>query len=145
MQRLIVLLVCASMMSGGCAARASGRRISDATSVPQNSQDPQRAAVDTSLMRDYIRQLAVGSKVRLVQKDGDVIRAILMKNDADPIVIQRRTRIPEAPVEIAIRDIAAVELETNSGSTGRSIAIGAAAAVGATLGVLMLLAAIFAD
>lgn len=144
MQRLIVLLVCASMMSGGCAARSSGQ-VSGSTRDAQKSQDTERAAVDASLMRDYIRQLPVGSKVRLVRTDGDVIRAILMKNDADPIVIQRRTRIPEAPVEIAVRDIAAVELETNSGSTGRSIAIGAAAAVGATLGVLMLLAAIFAD
>jgi hypothetical protein len=139
MQRLLALILCASMASGGCAASmaASGP-------VPPGGPAKQRVT-DERLMRDYIRQLPVGSKVRVVQTDGTIIRALLMKNDADPIVVQRRARIPEEPIEIAVSDIAAMELETNSGSTGRSIAIGAAAAVGATLGVLMLLAAIFAD
>jgi hypothetical protein len=68
-----------------------------------------------------------------------------MKADADPIVVQKRTRIPERPVEIALADVMAVELDAKKGSLGRSIAIGAATGAAATLGVLMILAAVFAD
>jgi hypothetical protein len=67
-----------------------------------------------------------------------------MKRDSDPIVVQRRTRLPEAPLTIPIADIVSLELESN-GSVGRTIGIGIAAGAGATLGVLLLLAAIFAD
>ena len=59
------------------------------------------------------------------------------------IVVQRRTRLPEAPVTIPIEGIQAVEPDTSS-STGRAVAIGAAAGAGAALGVLLLLAAIYA-
>ena len=38
-----------------------------------------------------------------------------------------------------------MELDTPNGSVGRNIAVGAAAAAGVTLGVLVLLAAIFSD
>jgi uncharacterized protein (DUF2062 family) len=40
--------------------------------------------------------------------------------------------------------VRALELEKNNGTTGRTVAIGVAAGVGAALGVLMILAAIFA-
>ena len=74
-----------------------------------------------------------------------MIRATLMKHDSDPIVVQRRTRMPEPPLEIPVRDIVALELDVANGSLGRNVAIVAATAAGATLGVLMVLAAVFAD
>jgi hypothetical protein len=57
--------------------------------------------------------------------------------------VQRRTRIPEPPVTIPIERIRAVEIDT-SGGTGRAVAIGATAGAGAALGVILILAAIFA-
>ena len=139
MRRLLALMLSASLASTGCATAMASHNDGSRISAPK------AGAVDPKVMADYIRQLPVGSKVRLVQSDGTVMRAILMKHDADPIVVQRRTRIPEAPIEIPIADIVAMELDTHNGGTGKTIAIGAASAVGATLGVLMLLAAIFAD
>jgi hypothetical protein len=97
------------------------------------------------LMADYIRQLPVGSRVKVTRRDGKSIRATLMKHDTDPIVVQRRTRLPEPPVEIAVGDIVAMELDTPNGSMGRNIAVGAAAATGMTLGILILIAAVVAD
>ena len=95
-------------------------------------------------MAEYVRQLPLGSRVRVSLADGRVIHGTLMKADADPIVVQRRTRIPEAPLHIAIKDVQALELESKTGGPGRAIAMGAAAGVASALGVLLILAAIFA-
>ena len=138
MKRLLAVMLCTSIVSTGCAARMSA-----GIGVPD--KDTQTERVDAAVMADYIKQLPVGSRVRVVQAGGKVVRGILMKNAGDPLIVQRRTRIPEAPIELALRDIVAVELETSNGSPGRTIAISAAAAAGATLGVLVLLAAIFSD
>jgi hypothetical protein len=89
--------------------------------------------------------LPTGSKVRVSLANGDTVHGVLMRRDSDPIVVQRRTRIPEAPIEIPIRNILAMELETGGSSPARTIAIGVGAAVGATFGMLMLLAALFSD
>ncbi len=95
-------------------------------------------------MASYIRHLPVGSRVRVSLADGRVIKGTLMKADTDPIVIQKRTRIPEAPLAIAIDEVQAMELEGKNGGPGKAIAMGAAAGAGAALGVLLILAAIFA-
>jgi hypothetical protein len=98
-----------------------------------------------ALIHSYIRQLPVGSRVRVGLADGTVIRGTLIKAQGDPIAVQRRTRIPEPPLEIPLKSVRAVELEKNGNGPGRAIAIGAAAGAGAALGVLLVLAAIFAD
>ena len=142
MRRTLALLLCAAVAAPACALpRASATRIAP----PPTPLSQPGNRVDPMLMADYIRQLPVGSRVRISRADGSVLRATLMRRDTDPIVVQRRTRIPEAPVELAVGDILAVELETGNGHTGRNVAIGAATAVGATMGVLLLLAAIFSD
>lgn len=104
-----------------------------------------RADTDPDLMASYVRQLPLGSRVRVSLSDGTVIHGTLIKADADPIVVQRRTRLPEAPLEIPLKNVTAVELEKGGGGPGRAIAIGAAAGAGAALSVLLVLAAIFSD
>jgi hypothetical protein len=97
-------------------------------------------------MADYVRQLRVGSRVRLSRTNGQEIRGTLMRNDADPLVIQRRSRIPEPPVEVPLRDIVAVELDLpGNGGVGRAIAIGAGAAAATVLGIFLVFAAIYSD
>ena len=139
MRKLLCLTLTAMLALPGCATtRATSNRMS-ATGGRQSSVDPR-------VMADYIRQLPVGSRVRLTRVSGDDIRGTLMKNDGDPVVIQRRTRIPEAPIEVPLRDVLAVELDApGNGSPGRTIAIGAAAAAAGTLSVFLILAAIFSD
>ena len=139
MRRMVAVLLCGSLLGSGCASTNASR----APLPAANAAVPGR--VDPALMADYVRQLPVGSKVHVNLASGESIHGTLMKHDTDPIVVQRRARIPEAPIEIPIKDILAVELETGSSNVARNVAIGAAVAVGATLGVLMLLAAIFSD
>ena len=138
MKRFLALLLSVLLAAPGCATTLARQSRVDGTRTNPPASDP-------ALMADYIRQLPVGSRVRVTMANGKVIRATLMKRDADPIVVQRRTRIPEPPFEIPVPDILAVELDTPNGGVGRNIAVGAAAAAGVTLGVLLLLAAIFSD
>jgi hypothetical protein len=66
-----------------------------------------------------------------------------MRRDTDPILVQERTRVPEAPLEIPIAGILSVELEKGS-STGRTVAIAVGAAAAAQLAVWLALVAVFA-
>jgi hypothetical protein len=67
-----------------------------------------------------------------------------MAADRDAVVVQRATRIPEAPMSIPLRDIARIQIEERS-NLAKAIIIGAAAGAGATLGVLFLIAAALGD
>lgn len=134
------LLLAVTLAVPGCATSRAAR-------IPTTTTEPplQQAPVDQKVMADYVRQLKVGSRIRLARTTGDEIHGILMKNDGDPLVVQRRTRIPEAPIEVPLREVLSVELEVKNGNPARTVAIGAVAAVSATLGVLLILAAIFSD
>ena len=118
-----------------------------ATAAAQRSRGVVLASADSdqALMASYIRQLPLGSRVRVSLSDGTVIHGTLIKADGDPIAVQRRTRIPEAPLQIPLKEVRALELEKGGGGTGRAIAIGAATGAGAALGVLLVLVAIFSD
>lgn len=131
---VIALLLSAAIASGGCASSGAYSAASSAT----------RPAADPGLMAAYVRQLPVGARVRVSLADGRTLHGTLM-NTGDPLVLQKRTRIPEEPVEIPLREVRAVEVESKTGGAGRAIALGAAAGAASALGVLMVLAAIFAD
>lgn len=137
MKRTIALVLAAALTASGCATARAHRS-------PLSTQ-PETSASDPALMAAYVRQLPVGSRVRVSLADGDVVRGTLMRVNEDPIVVQRRTRIPETPLRIAIKDVRGVELEGKGGGTGRMVAIGVATGVGATLGFFMLLAALLSD
>ena len=142
MRRLLCLMLTATVALSGCAtARATDNRV-----YPTAGTRGGRQPIDPKVMADYLRQLPVGSRVRLSRLKGDEIRGTLMKNDGDPVVIQRRARVPEAPIAVPLQNVLAVELDTPAnGNAGRTIAIGAAAAAAGTLTVLFVLAAIFSD
>ena len=141
MRACLSVLLTVILALPGCATTRASRIPATPVSAPR----AQQAGVDPKVMADYVRQLKVGSRVRLARTNGEEIRGILMKNDGDPLVVQRRARIPEAPIEIPLREVLSVELETKTGNPARTVAIGAVAAVSATLGVLLILAAIFSD
>ena len=133
----IALLLCAALLAPGCATfHATGTRL------PQRRDQP--AMPDRALMAEYVKQLPIGSRVRVEVASGETLRGTLMKTTDEIIVVQKRTRIAEPPVEIPISDLRAVELDRGS-STGKTVAIAVGVGVGATLGVLLLLAAIFSD
>jgi len=138
---LCIVLTAALAVSGCATARATDTRI-----APTVATKSGRQSFDPKVMADYIRQLPVGSRVRLSRVKGDDIRGTLMKNDGDPLVIQRRARVPEAPIAVPLQEVLAVELDVpGNGNPARTVAIGAGVAAAATLGVLLVLFAVFAD
>jgi len=138
MRKVLSLLLVTTLTLSGCATS----RMTQAGAVPAPARSN---AADPKVMADYVRQLRVGSRVRLSRSDGEEIRGTLMRNDADPLVIQRRARIPEPPIEVPLRDVVAVELDLPGNGVGRAIAIGAGAAAAAVLGIFVVFAAIYSD
>lgn len=136
MRGMLVVLLSMLLALPGCTAARTDAALA--------SPRPAGRQPDPVLVAEYMRRIPVGSRVRIRLSGGEVIRATLLSGDADPAVLQRRTRVPEPPFTIPLRDVLAIELDTN-GSIGRTIAIAAAAGAGATLGVLLVLAALLAD
>lgn len=137
MKRTIALVLAVALAASGCATtRAQSARI---------STEPVASASDPAVMAAYVRQLPLGARVRVSLADGQVIHGTLMKTDDDPIVVQRRTRIPETPLRIAIKDVRGLELEGKGTGMGRVVAVSIATGVGAALGFLMILAALLSD
>lgn len=134
-RQLTAMMLCAALMTGGCAS-ASGPRV---------AADPQTPPVDATVMAEYAQKIPPGSKVRIERSEGDPLRGTLMKAEPDAITVQRNTRIPEPPLQIPIATITRLTLDQPSSSVGKNIAIGVASGVGATFGVLLLLAAIWGD
>jgi hypothetical protein len=123
-----------------CAALGTGCA---SASGPRVAQGPPAPVMDRAVFADYVQRIPAGSKVRVERSGGDVLRGILMKASADSIVVQRNTRVPEAPVDVPLSDVTRVTLDSGS-STGKSIAIGIAGGAVGTLGVFAILALIFA-
>jgi hypothetical protein len=138
-RQALALLTCAAVMTTGCGARLSHTR-----TAPAPPQASARSRVDPALIADVVRQIPVGARVRVVREGGGTISGTLMRRDSDPILIQRRTRVPEAPAEVPIREIVAVELDKGT-STARAVGIAIGAAAAAQLSVWLILAAIYAD
>jgi len=137
-RKTVAAFVCAALMTTGCAS-AYG---------PRMAQAPAPAAPkiqDRAVLADYVQRLPAGSRVRVERINGSALRGTLMKASADSIVVQKNTRVPEAPVEVPLSDVTRVTLETSSSSVGKQVAIGVGAGVAATFGVLLILAALWGD
>lgn len=133
MRKIVATILTLALLTTGCAS-ASGPRV--VATGPQ----------DNHAMADYVQRLPAGSKVRVERTDGQTIRGTLMKATPDAIVVQKNTRVPEPPVEVALGSVARVTLETGGGmSTGKAIGIGIASGVGAFFAILAILAATFND
>ena len=135
LRKTIAALVCVALATSACAS-AGGSRISQTT--------PGAPIQDTAVLADYVQRLSAGSKVRVEKTDGTSFRGTLMRATAREILVQKNTRIPEAPVQIPLEQLTRVTLD-NGSSMGRSVAIGVGAGVAATFGVLLLLAALLSD
>jgi hypothetical protein len=151
LKRTIALLLTAAVTLPGCATTRRPDRLGAASfddpaaAWSNQTSQPTPRATDQKLLADYVRKLPVGTRIRVHMMDGRRQRGTLMDATAEQIVIQPRTRIPEPAMQIPLDRVIAVDVETGNGSVGKAIGIGIAAGAGAILGVMMLLAAIYAD
>lgn len=125
-RRLLALMVCSAMLVSGCASATGGRM----------ARTP--SAHDAALMASYVRNIPVGSPVRVALVSGRTFTGTLMHADDRTLVVHPKGRIPEAPVEVPMEQVRSVDIHRPSG-VGKVIAIGAAAGAAATLGVMLLL------
>jgi hypothetical protein len=135
LKKMVAALVCAAFATTGCAS-AGGQRI------PQSA--PGAPVQDKAVLADYVQRLSPGSKVRVEQTDGTSFRGTLMRATPQSILVQKNTRVPEAPIEIPLERLTRLTLD-NGSTVGRSVAVGVGAGVAATFGVLLLLAALLGD
>jgi hypothetical protein len=134
MKQTIAVLLCVALSAPGCAS-AGGSRYA----IPQTAQ---AGGADHGLLAAYVKQLPIGARVRANLTNGRSVRGTLMKATDQAVIVQRRTRVPEAPVEIPLGELQSVETDTQNGGVGRAVAIGVATGAGAALGVFMLLMAL---
>ena len=134
LRQTIALMMCAALVNAGCAS-AGGTRMQAAK--------PAVSDRTTALLADYVKQLPIGSRIRVDLADGHRLKGTLMKAGDQGLVIRARTRLPEPPIEIGLDRIAAVDLDDGN-SVGRTIGIGVVSGAGGTLAVFLILAAIFA-
>ncbi len=134
LRQLLASVLCCALVTSGCAS----------VSGPRVAQTPSAPVQDNAVLADYVQRLPAGSKVRVERTDGASFRGTLMKATAEAVFVQKNTRVPEPPVELRLDQLSRVTLD-NGSSMGKTIAIGVAVGVGATFGVLLLLAALISD
>ena len=105
LRKMVAALVCAALATTGCAS-AGGQR------TPQST--PGAPVQDKAVLADYVQRLATGSRVRVERTDGSSFRGTLMKATAQSILVQKNTRVPEAPVEIPLEQLTRVTLDSGS-------------------------------
>ena len=94
---------------------------------------------------EYVRQLPLGTNVRVDRASARTIKGTLIKVGEQTLVVQPRTRIAVPPVEVPLTDVTRVTVEGNGSGTSLAKAIGAgiaAGAAGAVAVILILVAAL---
>ena len=122
------LLLCCSVLTG-CA----GNRMP----VTQPAAPASNAAVV-----DYVRQLPLGTSVKVDRATARTLRGTLLKVNEGTLIVQPRTRVAVPPVEVPLSDVTRVTVETGNGnSLAKSIGVGLAAGAGAAAAVILILIA----
>jgi hypothetical protein len=135
MKRGMVVLLCAALALPGCAStRATGAVVTPAAGVQ---------LADRAVLAEYVQRLPLGSLVRVNLTDGKELRGTLMKATDLSVVIQPRTRVPEPPLDISLKEVIGVTLDDTKGrgSVAKAIGVGAATGLAATLGLILILIA----
>lgn len=141
MKRLTALMLCGSMLSG-CATAGARFASFDQSYVAAGAQQTS----GSSVLAEYVQKLPLGMRIRVDRVAGGAVKGTLMKATNQIIVVQRRTRIPEPPVEIPLTQVLAVTPEASGGGgMAKAIGAGAAAGAGAALAIILILIAAYDD
>jgi hypothetical protein len=85
-------------------------------------------------LRSLAGGIPLGSRIKLQVREGRRMTATLMQVTDEAIVVQRVTRVPEAPVTVRFDELLALQREDKGGFTvGKAVGIGLAAGAGAIL------------
>lgn len=133
MKRVMVLVLCVALAAPACASAARGAVVAPASGI---------TVANRTVLADYVRQIPLGSRIRVQFANGKELRGTLMKATESSLFVQPRTRVPEPALEIPLGEVMGVELEKkNGGSVAKTIGIGVAVGVGAAVGFLLIMVA----
>jgi hypothetical protein len=86
-----------------------------------------------------------GTTVTVDMNDGSRFKGIFLAADASAMSVRPRTRVPEAVQQIPVERIAHVDVEPSGVTLAEAAAVGTGAGLGAFLGLLLLLTAVWDD
>ena len=133
LKQALVMLLCVAIVLPGC----SSPRLARARFVPTQ----QAVRSDSDLMREFVRSIQAGSRVRLETVQGRTLRGTLVRATEDEVFVQLNTRLPVPVEKVRMADVARVTLD-NPSSNSKLVAIGAAIGAGAAVGVIWIIALI---
>ena len=123
----LTLLLCCALLTG-CATNRMP--------VTQPAPGSNAAVVE------YVRQLPLGTNVRVDRASARTVRGTLLKVGEQTLIVQPRTRVAVPPVEVPLGDVTRVTVDTGNGnSLAKSIGVGLAAGAGAAAAVILILIA----
>jgi hypothetical protein len=135
---LTAVTLCSLVAAQGCAASRAG-------SVAQ-VKATRSVAADRVVIAEYVQKLPPGAAVRIERARGSALRGTLLKATEQSLIVQPRTRLPEAPVQVPLTEVLSVVPESPNGTNlGKAIGIGVAAGAGAALGVFLIIIAALGD
>lgn len=135
MNKLLALLLSLSIVVSGCATR----RTTLALPVTSSPGDPQGLSA-------AVARIPIGTRLRVDLTNGERVRGTLMRASDTAVLVNRRTRVPEPPVEIPLADVQGFDIDQGgAGSIAKIIALSAAAGAAAAVGTMWLIAAILID
>jgi hypothetical protein len=140
MQRILSLALIAALVGTGCAQR---RATPAAFSIAHVQARAIRDAADPRDVEDrrkYIEQLPAGTAVQITLADGTQLKATLMGVEHDIVIVQPRTRLPEAYRRIPMKSIVSLTPESDSGGLdlGKAMAVGVGAGVASFVALFLI-------
>lgn len=111
--------------------------------APVGTMSAQGTAVERTpeYWYSYASKLPIGATVRVRTTDGKRHTAILSVVDREGIMIEPKSRVPEAALRFPYGQIQQIELKGNGSSIAKAAAIGAAIGAGTFFTLLAMLAA----
>ena len=98
------------------------------------AQPPLAAEAEAAAFKQMAAGIPLGTRVVVRTKEGRRLRATLMADETERIVLKRDARVPEPAVAVAFADLARFERDSKGGvSMVKAIGIGLAAGAGAIL------------
>jgi hypothetical protein len=124
MQRIISLALVATILGSGCALRSATPPALSLAHVQAGAIGRAADPRDIEDRRKYIEHLPVGTTVRINLADGTGLTGTLMGVEHDVVMVQPRTRLPEAYRRIPLQTIVSLTTESSGLTASKAMAIG---------------------